>query len=410
MTISERDEHLSRLVRFAVTKDAGLAGLLLWVPFKHSKNRIARAYTDGKAVYFTDDFFLIKSEREQLFIVLHEILHVAMQHVQRGKRLRMQEGQDYEHMLHNVATDAVINYALAQNCRFVEQPQDTVNISTILTWEDTRNKSLERWTSDDIYKWLKEKTKDNRERLRDSLKKFLDDLENGRGTPIDLDPCNDNKEDQEGHKSQQESRVWYERVKRAQAGSGSTGMLRNFNDIPKVNTPWEKHMRDFLIARLMPELESSWTRPSRRTLSMTEFMDFAEAGLDRRRGVKRIGIVVDTSGSITENIIARFIAEINAILTKTGAECVLMDCDDRVHQVLTFRNRIPKSYQPKGHGGTDFRPAITEMGKYKPDALVYLTDTYGSFPTEPPSFPVLWATWTEGHIPWGRKVVLNDVQ
>ena len=41
-------------------------------------------------------------------------------------------------------------------------------------------------------------------------------------------------------------------------------------------------------------------------------------------------------------------------------------------------------------GGTDFRPAIAEAAKWKPDLLIYLTDLEGDAGDEP-AFPVLWA-------------------
>ncbi len=401
-TVADRQEHLSNLIRFAMTKDAGLAGLLLWVPIVISKSTLAPAFTDGKKIHYTDEFFLKFNNRQQLFIILHEIMHVAFQHPQRGKRLRLREGAEYDHLLHNVATDAVINYALTQNCRYAEAPPNIIDICDLLNWDDVRNKTYERWTSDELYQYLKKRKREKQKQIDSAMEKL-----NGKS---DLDPENSNTDDPDNHQSNQESRIWYERVKRAQAGSGSNGVLRNFADIPKIKTPWERHLRDFLIARLMPELESSWHRPSRRTLSMSEFMDFAEAGLDRKKGIKMIGIVVDTSGSITDSILKRFMGEINAILEKTGAECILMDCDDQVHQVRRFRGHIPANYKPKGGGGTSFVPAIDEMKKYNPDALVYLTDTYGEFPSTPPSFPVLWATWTEGQVPWGRRIIINDVE
>ena len=41
----------------------------------------------------------------------------------------------------------------------------------------------------------------------------------------------------------------------------------------------------------------------------------------------------------------------------------------------------------RGGGGTDFRPAIAEAAKWKPDLLIYLTDMEGDAGTEP-AFPV----------------------
>jgi len=52
----------------------------------------------------------------------------------------------------------------------------------------------------------------------------------------------------------------------------------------------------------------------------------------------------------------------------------------------------------KGGGGTDFRPAIAEATKWKPDLLIYLTDLEGEAGDEP-KYPVLWA------VPEGRANV-----
>jgi predicted metal-dependent peptidase len=58
-------------------------------------------------------------------------------------------------------------------------------------------------------------------------------------------------------------------------------------------------------------------------------------------------------------------------------------------------------------GGTDFRPAIVEAAKWKPDILIYLTDLEGDAGEEP-EFPVLWAV-PEGNsaAPWGKIAELS---
>jgi hypothetical protein len=58
-------------------------------------------------------------------------------------------------------------------------------------------------------------------------------------------------------------------------------------------------------------------------------------------------------------------------------------------------------------GGTDFRPAIAEAAKWKPDLLIYLTDLEGDDGDEP-SFPVFCAA-PEGkaEAPWGKIVELD---
>jgi len=61
----------------------------------------------------------------------------------------------------------------------------------------------------------------------------------------------------------------------------------------------------------------------------------------------------------------------------------------------------------RGGGGIDFRPAIAEAAKWKPDLLINLTDLEGNAGEEP-TFPVLWAI-PEGKsdAPWGKVVELD---
>lgn len=52
--------------------------------------------------------------------------------------------------------------------------------------------------------------------------------------------------------------------------------------------------------------------------------------------------------------------------------------------------KLLRGFKFRGVGGTDFKPAIAEAAKWKPDLLIYLTDLEGDAGDEP-AFPVLWA-------------------
>ena len=120
---------------------------------------------------------------------------------------------------------------------------------------------------------------------------------------------------------------------------------------------------------------------------------------------------MDTSGSIDDAILKRFAAEVAAVLEQTEPQLRLIVCDADVHQVQDFsgRNaaRLLRGFQFNGGGGTDFRPAIAEATKWKPDLLIYLTDLEGEAGTEP-KYPVLWAVPEGGATaPWGKIIELN---
>jgi predicted metal-dependent peptidase len=69
--------------------------------------------------------------------------------------------------------------------------------------------------------------------------------------------------------------------------------------------------------------------------------------------------------------------------------------------------KLLRGFKFGGGGGTDFRPAIAEAAKWRPDLLIYLTDLGGDAGEEP-KFPVLWVV-PEGKsdAPWGKVVELD---
>src|SRR6185437_2931312 len=122
----------------------------------------------------------------------------------------------------------------------------------------------------------------------------------------------------DSHQTEMETKIWRERIVRAQAGSHPGGVLRKLaSDVPQSHVRWELVLREFLNARCLPTTENSWNRPSRRTLSQGQGARFIEAGNERKRGLTRIGVVVDTSGSISDEVIGIFVGELNEIMRVT---------------------------------------------------------------------------------------------
>jgi predicted metal-dependent peptidase len=62
------------------------------------------ATTDGETIYYHPEFFSSLSDSEKIFILAHEILHIAFNHILRSK--------DRDQNLWGMATDAVINQIL----------------------------------------------------------------------------------------------------------------------------------------------------------------------------------------------------------------------------------------------------------------------------------------------------------
>lgn len=127
-------------------------------------------------------------------------------------------------------------------------------------------------------------------------------------------------------------------------------------------------------------------------------------------------IVFDTSGSIGDDDLRDFLAEVNAICTTIRLKVSVLMVDADVHDTFTFE---PAEFDPKalrftGRGGTDFRPAFkwVEDENVTPTFLLYFTDSYGVFPTKPPDYPVLWALSVppgeSERVPWGQVMHLRE--
>jgi predicted metal-dependent peptidase len=124
-------------------------------------------------------------------------------------------------------------------------------------------------------------------------------------------------------------------------------------------------------------------------------------------------VVLDVSGSIKQDELNEFLAEVNAIKGQIQAGITLHACDDKLATDGPWRYeawdevRLPRAFP--GGGGTDFRPVFAwlEGQDRRPDLLVYFTDALGNFPEHEPACPVLWLVKGKATVPWGQRVQLN---
>lgn len=400
----EKVDQVKLLIRKLVTRESGLAGLMLWIPMKLGMKQmdgIANAYADGNAIYFCDSFFT-KAEPQQLATLIHETLHTVLCHPQRGIKLRMQQGDKFNMDIANICADAIVIRAIKNTPKIgplTITPNYVITAEDIVDPEDLKKTPGQQWTFEMLYHYLHKKTDA-------AIQKFLAK----HGDKLDKDLLGGFEYD--FHTGEVKARIWNERFKRAAAGSQPGSLLRDvLSDLPITKTPWEDHFREFLIAHVMPTTTLDWGRPSRRLLSSRGTLGYYEPGIQRDLGVRKAGVVIDTSGSIDEELLQFFISETNAIMEQTGCHVVLICADADVQSIHYFQEKITGEYKAKGGGGTDFRPALTELEKHDIDCCVYLTDMCGAFPDTPPSYPVMWASICDQVPPFGRfvKVEPKDV-
>ncbi len=161
--------------------------------------------------------------------------------------------------------------------------------------------------------------------------------------------------------------------------------LRWAREITHPTIPWEP-----LLARAVRRgigwttgrAEPTWTRPSRRQ-SVTP--GILQPGW--RRPVPHVAMVVDTSGTVDDQLLGRAMAEVESAITALGipgGAVTVLACDAAVGAVTRVRRASDAVLI--GGGGTDMRVgmAAASAQRPRPDLIVVLTDGYTPWPSTPP--------------------------
>ena len=149
----------------------------------------------------------------------------------------------------------------------------------------------------------------------------------------------------------------------------------------------------------------SWTRPNTRYMSQGLYMPALES-----KSLGNIAVFIDTSGSVDQTSLSYACGIVQSVIDECDpAGVTLYFADTKVCNVTRLEKGDPLTWEPKGGGGTDFRPvfkAIEDEGTAV--CAVCLSDLDGTFPDIPPSIPCLWLSTEEYAIaPFGETVYID---
>ena len=152
----------------------------------------------------------------------------------------------------------------------------------------------------------------------------------------------------------------------------------------------------------------SWQRPSRRYAATDTYIPSLVSD-ELLFGV----VAVDTSGSIDNEQLAKFLSGLSDILEAFETRVLVLYCDTTIRNEEEFcTGDLPIIPNPKGGGCTDFRPVFERIAELDevPAYLLYFTDTFGTWPEEEPEYPVLWVSWEKDHDepPIGELVYFDE--
>lgn len=149
---------------------------------------------------------------------------------------------------------------------------------------------------------------------------------------------------------------------------------------PKVN--WRKLLRSSIrraVSYASGMTDYCYSKPSRRQNAMPKVVL-----PNMIQPIPRIKVVIDTSGSMSEEDLAKVLGEVNGVLKqcgqRDGVDAIV--CDAQVHSARkVFR---ADQIQLAGRGGTDMRKGIAAaLEGEKPHAIIVLTDGETPWPDAP---------------------------
>ena len=330
------------------------------------------ASTDGINMYYSPSFWLDMSEAERKGVMAHEIAHNALLHSARLK--------NRDHEKFNKAADYAINDLLVNTFNY-KLPPDVL-----------LDKQYYELSAEEIYN-----------RLDDDEKK------NGGGRPAPQwggvlpSPGNTPAEQQAFEDAMgQAIRAAAQVAKQMGKLPGNLARMIDFLE-PKIN--WKEALRDFLTAKFSRD-DYRWYPPSMQYLHMD--IHIPTLGGET---FGPVAICIDTSGSIGQKELSEFLGEVSGILEDCKPEkAYIIYCDADINKVDEFTvEDLPIKPTMYGGGGTDFIPPFEYLEKegIHPECLIYLTDMYGAFPKQEPSYPVIWARTSNANAPFGTHIDLE---
>jgi predicted metal-dependent peptidase len=124
----------------------------------------------------------------------------------------------------------------------------------------------------------------------------------------------------------------------------------------------------------------------------------------------KIVVAIDTSASIDDELLRKFLAELYEIMQVfTHYVIELIECDASIQNIQ--RLTPMESLEPtlKGGGGTNFTPVFDYVERMNEDFkfLIYFTDGKGAFPKYEPTIDTLWVMAEACDVPFGEVLELK---
>ena len=365
--------------------------LMLFAQIEKSKN-LPTAATDGRKIFFNEDFLNSLSSKEQNALMLHEVLHMALLHVTRR--------QSRDPHIWNIAADIVVNDLIERNTSF-PLPEGAITDNRF------QDKSVEY-----IYEALLKSKKKYKLVITDILEPSNANSDESKKDSNDvMEPLSQEETDEI-------ESFWKDKME----------ILKNSSEHQLSNGKGSlpAGIEEEISTILEPEVD--WRHALWKYVGKTP-ADFDD--LDRRFIYKglylesllteavEVSVCIDTSGSVSDELLKQFAGELKGILRSyPNVKCSLFFADTNLVGPYEI-DRIEQMPKAVGRGGTSFVPFFDYLKKHGEEnnllgnnkLSIYFTDGYGDFPSQEPNNPTMWLVCKDGletqSFPFGEVVRIS---
>lgn len=417
--------YIKRLLlsRMRILCNHGFYGLLLMHMIYAVSEEVETAGTDGVRITFGTEFLDSLTDAELDFVMMHEILHVVLQHCIRG------DVEDPE--AYNIAADIVVNSNI-----MLENGGKASSI-TLSKYGTSMHIALDgEYTAEQVYAMLpknlnkkgnnkspgsavgrakKENKKGNNKSPGSADGRAKKEIAKDKHQPVwvwdDYSQWGKYEEDDTLRD------VWVKRFEDAAEAieirdpSNTRGLLPAFaqrilKQLKKPQTDWRTILNDFIQEEVV---DYSFAPPDRRFDDSPFFLPDFNGKEDR---VEDILFMIDTSGSMSDDMITAAYTEVKGAIDQFDGKLKgwlgFFDAAIIKPQPFSDENEF-KIIKPAGGGGTDFQIIFEyvfhHMSDKLPASIIILSDGDAPFPQEKLAggIPVLWLLNNEEvNPPWGK--------
>jgi predicted metal-dependent peptidase len=382
------------------------------------------AYTDGLDIYINPEYFLSLTQNERRMILLHELMHIVLKHSLRKEEFLKRFGYILDPYTLNILADAKCNQYLEKYRESLRPQNRGVwpeDVEKIFGIEKVREKSLEELIEElakkiekkiiipsraildfpvpiDVFgegeRRQKDRDRKGKEREKEGREEKEKEKEGERGggkekeekkenegkgggdkekrdkgekekiskddgERKDKDKSKDvlNEGDREDKETDDLEKRWGKKMLEILVSTKTIGkdpgyLQRLIEELLKPIVDWRRILRTALTKGIGRNVKRTWSRPSRKISDLYPGKETLK--------LNKVIVLIDTSGSIGENELKRFVSEVYGILRETS-KVVVIPWDATVYDPIELRGmsdiqKLKTSIQ--GGGGTMIYPAL----------------------------------------------------